>query len=117
MALHSPPGSDGPERRAQERHNRSFPTKIQVGFENYRQAKTLDISLSGARLELQMPVLTGSKVALSLAPEPLRHVNISGEIVWLTTSSKDGVFEAGVRFHNAGRSDRVWLEKNLQAGL
>lgn len=106
--------SNPADRRQQERFYLEFPARFQVGFEKYQRARTLDISVTGARLELEQPVLRGQSIALNLTPEPLRHVSVRGEIVWLGSSWKPGVFEAGVRFESGGRADMVWLEKRLK---
>ena len=110
MTLHGSPS----DRRDGPRVPLVFTARYRLGSEKqtYQKATAFDISAGGVRLEWDEAVTVGTPVLLSLAPEPLRNLRLTGEVVWSKPSSgRVGYHEVGVRFGGGCPADQNWLRK------
>ena len=80
--------------------------------------QTENLSISGARITVERPLLEGAEVTLDLAlkqgaaPSPLR-LSLDGTVVWCTEDLEAG-FQAGIAFATHGR-DALLLAGSIVA--
>ena len=91
-----------------------FTARYRIGSpeETFQKATAFDISAGGVRIEWDEAVGPGTRVLLSLAPEPMRNLRLTGEVMWSRPSAgRVGYHEVGLRFEGGCGADRNWLRK------
>jgi hypothetical protein len=73
--------------------------------------RTLNVSVSGIRLETHAPLDTDSVVALTIGLED-DTIQIKGQVVHLEPNS-EGRFEAGIEFFDVGQAEQAMLQKYI----
>lgn len=102
------------DRRVNDRFYLDFSSKYRSTASTFRASRTLDLSLSGVRVELDESLAIGSTLTLNLRPEPLKNLSMQGKVVWCRPSWKDGVFEAGIEFSDGCKADVAWLGRRFK---
>ena len=121
--------------RVHARHDLEFKVEYSVisGFENIKliETRTLDFSLSGARIETNEELKTSDQLSVRIEFPDLNVFELDehgnkkygktalmcfGKVCWVGTLEHGG-YHAGVRFSGISVADRAYLKRLLDEGL
>ena len=104
------------DRRIAPRYRQVFPVGLEVGFKEFCQCRSINVSSTGIRLVVDRALGSGTPTNLTLCLDEEHLVELRGETVWQQSMGSMGTHVIGLAFEpgqdESEKKLAAWLAKH-----